>query len=619
MPESESFDVFYARTVWNVTSQMHALAGEDSAADHAIREAYARAYQQWYEIADNPDTEGWVLAAAKEAYERRRPEAAARPVTTAATGHDSLSWPGLYRPRTPAGTPADPASTIGGPLVGMAAAPTFGGPAGPAVGMAGTPADENYGRPAAAGVGVVPGLPASITAALPGAGQGVPPAPPGFRRDPGRMPRPGSRGRLVALTTAIALIAAGAVIYLTTVGNPSRHTAQHNTATQHHGPVMLGAGKIGGLSAIPWSLVGQVPGWTLAEVSTAPAGTSQPAAVAIYLVDPEGGRYQIQNVSSASGATPQLLAWSGDEQKALLAVPGSSGAGPTYELLYTMTGNITTLPLPANTTAVGFSRPDGVDIVAVRETSDAFKLQRYDLQGQLQGTIGTLPRKPGSPDWAPGCVTACGALSSPDGTTDVWGVAGDEMQLVGNSLPAKVIARLKVPGADSCVPLSWWDTSTVLASCGVTGQPSAGQLWLLPADGSTPTEVTQTSGSPSGNGNLVGAWPAAGTTYVSVTNSEQCQGATNPPGGLAVVPVSSESLQSPITVQGATNNRTSIVSASGGKLLVLAQTGCPGTSSLLWLNPSTGATTPVLTAPAGQVGVLAAVPYGLGATATNGQ
>src|SRR5215469_7990627 len=98
MPGSESFDAFYARTMWSVTSQMHALAGEDSAADHAIREAYARAYQQWYEIADNPDTEGWVLAVAKEAYARRRPQAAAQPPQHAATGQDSLSWPGLYRP-----------------------------------------------------------------------------------------------------------------------------------------------------------------------------------------------------------------------------------------------------------------------------------------------------------------------------------------------------------------------------------------------------------------------------------------------------------------------------------------------------------------------------------------
>jgi TolB protein len=192
------------------------------------------------------------------------------------------------------------------------------------------------------------------------------------------------------------------------------------------------------------------------------------------------------------------------------------------------------------------------------------------------------------------------------------------MQLVGNA--GGKVTKLTVPGAPSCVPLTWWDTSTVLAYCGVAGQPLAGQLWQVPADGSAPTQLTQTSGSPSGNGDLVGAWQAAGTTYATVMNFQQCQGAASGPGGLAVVPVSNTSLQQPISVNGATNNHNSIVSVSGGKLLMLVQATCPGTSSLLWLDPSTGATTTVLAGQPGQVGVLAAVPYGgLGPTATNGQ
>src|SRR5262245_47562168 len=205
MPGSESFDAFYARTVWNVTSQMHALAGQDSAADHAIREAYARAYQQWYEIAYYPDTEGWVLAAAREAYERRRPEVAARPPQQAPTGQDSLSWPGLYRPRAAPEAPADPAATIGSPLIGMAATPTLG---------AAGPAADLTGWPAAGGIGLVQGQPAGVTAALPGADQAAPPVPPGSPRQPGRPVLPGSRRRLVALTAAIAVIVAGAVVYL---------------------------------------------------------------------------------------------------------------------------------------------------------------------------------------------------------------------------------------------------------------------------------------------------------------------------------------------------------------------------------------------------------------------
>jgi predicted RNA polymerase sigma factor len=77
VPESETFDAFYARTVWSVTSQIHELAGNDGAADHAIREAYAKAYQQWYQVSGYSDAEGWVLATARDAFERRRAAAAA--------------------------------------------------------------------------------------------------------------------------------------------------------------------------------------------------------------------------------------------------------------------------------------------------------------------------------------------------------------------------------------------------------------------------------------------------------------------------------------------------------------------------------------------------------------
>jgi len=619
MPESESFDAFYARTVWSVTSQMHALAGEDSAADHAIREAYAQAYQQWYKIADLPDTESWVLAAAKEAYHRRRPEAAARPATPAGAGHDSFSWPGLYRPRSPAGEPADPAATIGSPMLGMAAAPTVGAPGGPAAGL-GAPAafDRLTDRAAAGGVGLVPGPPNSVTTALPGADSADSPGGPGWpasQGPPARQTRPGSRGRLVALAAAVAVIVAGGAVYLTTRPHPAKQAAQHNSAAKNRAPVMLAAGKTGTRGAVPWSLVGS--GWTLAEVSAGQAGKSQPGTVVTYLVDPEGGRYQIQ--TSSPGVTPLLLAWSGNGLNSLFAIPASSaGSGATYEILSLQTGTVTPLTLPQGVTAVGFSRPDGENIVAVKTNPDAFKLQRYDLQGNLAAVIGTLPRKPTSPEWLPGCGTSCGALSSPDGDTDVWGVAGDEMQLVGNALPAKVITRLKVPGGDSCVPLAWQDDTTVLASCSVTGQPSASQLWLVPTDGSTPSPVTSPAGNPTGSGFVTGAWQAAGTTYVTVTDANQCPQAPSGPGGLSVDPVSGGSLQPPVTVRGATDNHTSVVSASGGKLLVLAQTGCPGTSSLLQLDPTTGATTTVLAGLPEQVGVVAAVPYGLGPTATDG-
>ncbi len=98
MPDSETFDAFYARTVWNVTSQIRALAGNDGTADHAIREAYAKAYQQWYQVSGYRDPEGWVLATATDAYERRSAEAVGLSRDYATRGTDSGTWPGIYRP-----------------------------------------------------------------------------------------------------------------------------------------------------------------------------------------------------------------------------------------------------------------------------------------------------------------------------------------------------------------------------------------------------------------------------------------------------------------------------------------------------------------------------------------
>jgi hypothetical protein len=313
-----------------------------------------------------------------------------------------------------------------------------------------------------------------------------------------------------------------------------------------------------------------------------------------------------------------LLAWSGNAQNALFEVLPPSGTAVSYELLSLTTGSMTALPLPAGVSAVGFTRPDGLNILAVDQTATAYQLERFNLAGAYQATIGSLPVKQGvTPNW-PDCGAECGALSSPTGLYAVWGVAGDEMQFLSNA-GGPVIRRLSVPDSGSppsCAPMTWWNTDTVLASCDITGQPpDVTRLWLVPVDGATPTPVTNASGSPSGMGILLGAWQSAGTVYVNSMNFALCPTAASGPGGLAVSTVSNGSLQQ-ISVSGTTNNHTSVVSAVDGRLLLLAETSCPGSSVLLWLNPSTGATQTVLSAPASQVGVIAAVPYGNGPTAT---
>ncbi len=113
MPESETFDAFYARTVWHVTTQMHELAGDDGMADHAIREAYAKAYQQWYQVAGYADSQAWVLATARDAFARRQAEAGGTGSPSAAPVSDSGTWPGIYRPV--AGQAPDPDATMARP------------------------------------------------------------------------------------------------------------------------------------------------------------------------------------------------------------------------------------------------------------------------------------------------------------------------------------------------------------------------------------------------------------------------------------------------------------------------------------------------------------------------
>ena len=733
MPDSESFDAFYARTVWNVTSQMHALAGGDGVADHAIREAYARAYQQWYEISGFRDSEAWVLNVAKTAYERRLQEAA--PGTWEATptpGHDPLTSPGMFRPRpaqaqptadpeatmtghrrgaggtavpgsdTPAGSAPDSAGSVAaGPAGGSAPAGLFGssvlansagvepapvgffgspGPGSPDPGSpvptsagptsagptsAGPtsavptsavptssaptsseqgdfgpavfepagfePADRAGGDPAPDGLfgsrapgglfgSSAPGGPMS-TASLPDHAAGA--TTPGQRA--GRLNQPpgafriaglSSRRSLIAVATSVAVVLVAVVGYVTLGGrssgrspSPGRSAGAVAKPTVH----MLPAHRTGNRAAIPWTLIG--PGWTLAELSTAQPDVDGAAAgggsYTTYLVDPEGGKYRIQTTSGASA--PELLAWSGNAETALFR---TSATAPGYGLLTLASGQMTSLSLPAGVTPVGFTRPHGLDILAVRQGQAKYRLERYNLAGAYQATLGSLPRPASAPDGLLG-----NALSSPDGTTAVWGVSGEEMQLVSNA--GGLLRKLHVPDSGkppSCTPVSWWDTGTVLAYCAVSGQTDADRLWLVPDNGSSPTALTGVSGSPAGIGDVAAAWHAGGRTYITSSSGSQCPSAASGPGGLGILRLGQGQSESPVSIPDTTNNHSTVVAGVGSQLLVLAQTSCPGTSSLVWFDPAKGTAETVLTAPATEVGVIAAVPFGPGPTAvTAGQ
>ena len=656
MRESESFDAFYARTVANITTQMHALANGDVQADHAIREAYAQAYQQWFEVSGFRDTEAWVLDVARQAFERRRAQSGLGGSPVQAP--DNGTWPGMYRPvaspppsppaagqpaaamQVPTRPPADPDASIApaasaASIAGAAAARAPGdaealSPAWASPAEAGYPSAPGAGYAATAQAGTLQTAPAQMGMAAPsspadaawsGRADGGPAGPgapvttgagqswiPGL---PGRNAagRPAINRRQLAVLTAITVVVLAIGGYFAFGHNPAAPASaanQHTVKGATKPPVrMLSAGHVGLRGSVPWSLVGA--GWTLAEFSTAaPQSGGQPPASGdstAFLVDPKGGRYVIHQWPA--GPAPTLIAWSGDGRHALF------GDGSGYSVLSLLTGRLTTLAVPAGVTVTGFTRPDGTAVLAIAQEGNRYKLQRYMLTGAFQGLVATMPRHPAQQSWPEGCTSACAAISSPDGDLDVWAVNGGGMEVVSNAGGGAV--RLHAPGSghpSACTPISWWNSDTVLASCDDSGGGSGTTaLWLMPDRGGRPSPLTTASGGPSGDLVVGGAWRAGNQVYVTSATSNQCSGAASGPGGLSI---GRNGPSTAVAVSGSTGNRNAIVASLGGRLLVLAQTSCPGSESLLWLNPSSGATQPLLTSTAAEAGVTAAVPYGSG-------
>src|SRR5260370_13185687 len=350
-----------------------------------------------------------------------------------------------------------------------------------------------------------------------------------------------SREWVVGGITAVVVVAVGAYLAFGgpqpgKSGSPGARTAGQAKNAVH----MLRAGQTGLRASVPWSLVGS--GWTLAEMSAAKPNATGAAAgpglLKVFLVDPVGGKYLIRRWT---GASDTLLAWSGDATHALLRLAsGTAGAqAVSYVVLTLATGQVTSVPLKADVTPVGFTRPNGQNILAIRHTAGQYQLRRYGLQGEFKAQLSTMPNRQAAAGSQPGCPSQCNALSSPDGKQAVWGVAGNEMQLVSNT--GGINLRLHAPYSGtppSCVPVSWWSASTVLANCAARGQPNTNseRLWLVPANGAAARPLAPPSGSPSRTGFETGAWTAGGHVYLTQTTATQCLGAASGPGGLGVLP-----------------------------------------------------------------------------------
>ena len=390
------------------------------------------------------------------------------------------------------------------------------------------------------------------------------------------------RARRTVAATAVAAAAAAAV-GLTVPAMAASAAPLSRTGS---------AGQAGTASAVLWGRVG--PGWALAMYSASQAGEGvKPKAgpSTLYLVDPQGGRYRLFTWPARSPrANWDLLAWSGDAKRALFTTgyAGSTVREHIYQLQL-RTGQVTSFTLPADVGAVGYTRPDGLNILAEKgaDISNNVTLQRYSLSGKLQKNLATV--KGLSP-----FVTGSGVAYNSSGTEIAAGTVNG-LELISNA--GGVIKKVPVRGAKGgCGVIRWWSRGTILASCMVSNEPGP-QLWAIPASGARPTALTpvRTSGFDLGDFN---AWQLSSGLYVDGFGA--C-------GSLVIGRQPAHGKEQQVKVPGA--DSTLVVNATRSKLMVERINACSPGVSLVWFNPATRAMKVAIGVGRHQVGVRQVVPY----------
>ncbi|HEY6275711.1 MAG TPA: hypothetical protein VIX86_05220 [Streptosporangiaceae bacterium] len=391
---------------------------------------------------------------------------------------------------------------------------------------------------------------------------------------------------LLAVLAVLALLAAACGPAHATGGSGPAAGATSPAARSTAATAPLPAGRVGPRSAVPWTRVG--PGWVLAQYTTSgnpDTGTPGPARpVDLYLVDPAGGRYLMYRWPAGQGQQWQLVDWSGDKARALFQIGGTA----TVVQLALAQGTMSRFSLPVNVSAQAYTLPEGTNLLAVTQPPGAgpAELERFDLTGALRATLARGPDI-GRP------------ASSADGTTLAVG-ASTGVELVSNAGGRPRL--LRVPGVDrrlGCSAVRWWDASTLLAQC-IPARASAPQLWLVPDGGGAPSSLTPVRSGRGPDLGDINAWRLPSGLYVQ---------ALGPCGTEFIARQAANGSLTQVSIAGTSGNNR-VLGVTGGRMLVQAQVGCPGSSSLLWLDPATGAAQTLLAPARGQRGVLGAVPYG---------
>lgn len=387
----------------------------------------------------------------------------------------------------------------------------------------------------------------------------------------------GLRGRRAICATAVtAAVAATVGLAVPAVAAPgSGGSAQ-----------VLGAGQTGSLASVPWGRVG--PGWTLAMFSRNSGGEGVPlkyGATTLYLVNPQGGRYSLRTWPARNVAWQwQLLDWSGDTRRALFTSVGARDRVQVHQLQL-RTGRVSTFTMPADMRVLGYTRPDGLNILMSKSQSAGNRgtLQRYSLTGRLQKSLARVDNAAAVAYQPAGATLAAGEMNG--------------LALVSNG--GGIIRRLPVRGVRfGCDPVRWWTASTILATCQGTISKPQERLWLVPATGARPRALTPLRSGRSFDLGDLNAWQLPGGLYLDV--AQGCGAGT-----IGRQPARGPEQQ--VQVPGAESEV--IVNATRTRLEVVRFGGCVTGTSMVWFNPATRAMRVALGTHGHEHGVGSAVPY----------
>jgi len=337
-------------------------------------------------------------------------------------------------------------------------------------------------------------------------------------------------------------------------------------------------------SLLPWEYVNEQ--WILALYGGDISGQT-----VLYMLSPYGDTYEV--FSWPTDEWPFTINdWKPGGQSVLVTLTDAATWDRETRLLdlpARTSALVEAIPSVSPTGAASFTRPTGRDIVVSVADATTERVECRHTDGSLFSVFVDRPRAADYREWTHW-------LYGLDGLTVVTG-DGDGLHFLDNH--GNLIRDLADTG-DYCIPVRWWDTSTVVAACVpsdvLAAEPMSyyHQLWRVPTDGSAATAVTP---APTLTPNIVDfgysdAFRIGGSTYVQWWGD--C-------GASTVGRVDSGNV---VTITGAVDGEQ-MIGVLGGNLVVWRWMGCGQEEGSLHLMATNGSTVAdLIVPPAGIPGVI---------------